>query len=199
MISHTYRHPATAEAGPSFDLGELRLRPLRATDLPQVYAGLSDPRVIAHYGVSYDSLAAAEEQMAWYRHIVESGSGIWWALARQTDDQLIGACGFNDWCHPHRRIELGYWLLPHAWGQGLMRRALPVILVHALQTMGVHRVHADVEPENLPSVKLLQALGFTLEGTLRDVECKAGSFLSLHQFSLLASDPAADRLRATLA
>ena len=36
----------------------IRLDPVTDTDLPHIYRGLSDPRVVAYYGVSYDSLAA---------------------------------------------------------------------------------------------------------------------------------------------
>ena len=57
--------------------------------------------------------------------------------------------------------------------------------------MAVHRIHADVEPENIASSALLRHLGFVHEGTLRDVERKDGKFLSLEQYGLVSSDPAA--------
>ena len=41
----------------------IRLDPVTDTDLPHIYRGLSDPRVVAYYGVSYDSLAACRAQM----------------------------------------------------------------------------------------------------------------------------------------
>jgi RimJ/RimL family protein N-acetyltransferase len=81
--------------------------------------------------------------------------------------------------------------MPEHWGQGLMQACLPTILRFALGTLGAHRIHADVEPENPASARLLERLGFVLEGTLRDVEYKDGHFLSLHQYSLLTTDPAA--------
>ncbi|VFB11693.1 acetyltransferase [Aeromonas salmonicida] len=55
--------------------GELRLDPITAADLPHIYRGLSDPEVIAHYGISYDSLTACEAQMAWYADLVRQGTG----------------------------------------------------------------------------------------------------------------------------
>lgn len=72
-----------------------------------------------------------------------------------------------------------------------MYSALRAILVYAFNNMDVHRVHADVEPENLAGVNLLHKLGFFHKGTLRDVECKNGKYVSLHQFSLIESDPSA--------
>ena len=57
--------------------GELRLDPITAADLPHIYRGLSDPRVIAYYGVSYDSLTACQAQMDWYVELTRTGRGAW--------------------------------------------------------------------------------------------------------------------------
>jgi len=41
---------------------------------------------------------------------------------------------------------------------------------------------------------LLEKLGFAHEGTLRDVEYKGRCYISLHQWSLIKTDPAAVEL-----
>jgi ribosomal-protein-alanine N-acetyltransferase len=41
---------------------------------------------------------------------------------------------------------------------------------------------------------LLEKLGFAHEGTLGDVEYKDGRYISLHQLSLIETDPAAVEL-----
>lgn len=176
---------------PEFLLESIRLRRIRPDDLSAVHAGLSNPQVTAHYGVSYSSLEATDEQMRWFERILTEKTGIWWAIADLESDAMLGACGLNDRCQEHRRIELGYWLLPQHWRRRLLSEALPVILRHAFEHMGVHRIHADVEPENVASWALLDKVGFQREGTLRDVEFKNGHYLSLHQYSLLADDAAA--------
>ncbi|MFK3907974.1 GNAT family N-acetyltransferase [Pseudomonas monteilii] len=173
---------------PEFSLERIRLRKILPMHTADVYRALSDPRVIAHYGVSYSSLAETEEQMRWFEQIVAEQSGIWWGISLGNQSSLIGACGFNDWSHAHRKAEIGYWLMPEYWRQGFLSEALPSMLRYGFDTMGLHRVHADVEPENGPSCALLRKCGFQLEGTLRDVEFKEGRFLSLHQYSLLSTD-----------
>ncbi|WP_085694182.1 MULTISPECIES: GNAT family N-acetyltransferase [unclassified Pseudomonas] len=175
---------------PEFFLTNCTLRRIYRNDVEAIFAGLSNPQVVAHYGVSYDNLEATDEQMRWYDALLEEHRGIWWGITLPGRNELVGACGFNDWSHSDRSLEIGYWLMPEHWGRGLMRDCLSTILRFALSRLGVHRIHADVEPENPASTRLLERLGFVLEGTLRDVEYKNGRFLSLHQYSLLATDPA---------
>ncbi|WP_342648773.1 GNAT family protein [Pseudomonas sp. REB1044] len=181
---------------PEFLLERISLRKILPSHISDVYKALSNPQVIAHYGVSYSSLAETEEQMRWFERIVNERSGIWWGISLVNNESLIGACGFNNVCHDHRKAEIGYWLMPEYWGRGLLSEALPSMIDYGFSTMGLHRIHADVEPENEPSCALLKKFGFMLEGTLRDVEFKGGRFLSLHQYSLLSTDPV-QRLGAT--
>lgn len=166
------------------------LRAFSDADQPAVFRALSHPQVIRYYGVSYATLDATREQMEWFERIHEEGSGIWWAICRpDTRAEVIGGCGFNNWLQGHRRLELGYWLMPEYWGRGVMSECLPLILRHAFVEMKVHRIEAEVETENTASSRLLLRHGFVHEGRRRECEVKDGAFVSLDNFGLL--DPAA--------
>jgi ribosomal-protein-alanine N-acetyltransferase len=157
-----------------------------------VFRALSDPLVIAHYGVSYESLDATRRQMEWFEEIRAAGTGVWWGVCRhEPGSPLIGACGLNDIKAEHRRGEVGYWLLPEFWGQGVMAECLEAMLRHAFDAMGLHRVAADVDVDNHRSRGLLERLGFQPEGVRRGCELKAGAFLDLICYSRLATDSVA--------
>ena len=87
---------------------EIRLDPVTEADRPHIYRGLSDPRVIACYGVSYDSLAACQAQMAWYADLVRQGTGGWFLIRSQHTGLPMGAIGYNDADPTHLCAELGY-------------------------------------------------------------------------------------------
>lgn len=170
--------------------GHFALRSMRKDDIHAVYLGLSNPKVIAHYGISFESLEATRAQMDWFAEIEREGSGRWWALCDPAaPERLLGACGFNNKDMHHKTIELGYWLLPEQWGRGIVRECLPVALDYAFARMGVHRVEAVVELANTASLRVLEAAGFHYEGTKRDCEWKNGQPLSLRIYSRLATDP----------
>ena len=166
------------------------LRRILQADRDVVFRGLSDPRVVAHYGVSYATLEATQVQMNWFEEIFARGTGVWWGICRPSDpSELLGAAGMNDLCARHRRAELGYWLLPEHWGQGVARECVTALLRHAYQVMHLYRVGAEVDVGNARSVRLLQRLGFRFEGTRRAYELKDGRHLDLMLFARLASDP----------
>ncbi|WP_265436269.1 GNAT family N-acetyltransferase [Aeromonas media] len=167
---------------------EIRLDPVTEADLPHIYRGLSDPRVVACYGVSYDSLAACQAQMDWYAELTRTGRGAWHLIRNQHTKEPLGAIGYNDADLQHRRAEIGYWLYPEHWGKGVMSAALRLWLPLTYRTTELHRLLAVVEEPNLLSARLLERAGFRYEGTARECERKGDGFISLRHYALLRSD-----------
>jgi [ribosomal protein S5]-alanine N-acetyltransferase len=177
---------------PELRTARFRLRRIVPADIDAVFRGLSDPAVIAHYGVSYETLEATQRQMDWFEEIHAAGTGTWWGISEPAPGApLIGACGLNDIQAEHRRGELGYWLMPECWGHGIAAECVGAMLEHAWGPMALHRVAAEVEVENHASRRVLDRLGFRLEGIRRDYERKHGSFIDLMIYARLATDAVA--------
>jgi ribosomal-protein-alanine N-acetyltransferase len=165
------------------------LRKIEASDITQIFRGLSNPKITQWYGVSYEDLESTRAQMTWYRDIIEAQSGIWWAICTQQDPtSLLGTCGFYEHDKDNRNTDMGYWLHEECWGQRIMYECLPAILEYAFIHMNIHRVEAEVEPENLASSKLLRKLGFSLEGRRRECGWKTDRFVDLEYYSLLSHE-----------
>lgn len=164
----------------------LQLREIVQSDIHGIFRGLSHPQVIRYYGVSYGTLEATQEQMDWYREQLLERTGIWWGICRpDAPHELLGACGYNDWERDHRRAELGYWLLPQHWRNGIMRESLEAVIAYGFAAMDLHRIEAVVDTDNGASSGLLRRLGFTHEGVRRECELHNGRYLSLDCFGLL--------------
>ncbi len=173
---------------PTFRMDGLVLRPIGEADQEHVFRGLSHPAVILHYGVSYASYEATAQQMEWYAELERTGTGIWWAIVHAQEGRFLGAIGINSLQRQHRKAEIGFWLLPDNWGQGIIGKVLPAVLEHGFRTLGLHRMEAMVETGNVASGRVLRKAGFMLEGTLRECEVKHGCYISLELWALL--DPA---------
>ena len=53
-------------------------------------------------------------------------------------------------------------------GGGLAREAVGAVIAHGFGAMGLRRIFGDADPENAASIGTLAALGFMLEGRLRE-------------------------------
>ena len=58
----------------------------------------------------------------------------------------------------------GYWIIETRCGAGLMTEALGLALRHAFETLALHRIEANIQPDNAASIGLVRKLGFVREG-----------------------------------
>ena len=96
-------------------------------------------------------------------------SGIW-KISMKGEGRAIGSIGFED---DKRRIdmrskELGYSLSEEYWGRGIMTEAAAAVLDYGFREMGLEVVSIVTSPDNKRSLRVIEKLGFTYEGTLRD-------------------------------
>jgi [ribosomal protein S5]-alanine N-acetyltransferase len=173
---------------PSFKTQKLQLRTVQASDKEFILKGLSDKRVTEFYAVHFNDLEEVQEQMDYYDDLVQNGTGIWWVFSHLNEDKLIGACGLSNLDKEHKKAEIGFWLLPGFWGKGYMPEAAHAVINYCFDHLNLNRVEAIVEGGNTASEKVLQKLGFTYEGKLREGEVKNGRFIDLVYYSLLRSD-----------
>ena len=83
---------------------------------------------------------------------------------------------------------LGYWIDRSVAGRGMASLAVALVCDHAFGPVGLHRLQADIRPENLPSQRLVERLGFQLEGRLRRLLDIDGDWRDHLSYALLAED-----------
>lgn len=60
--------------------------------------------------------------------------------------------------------SVGYWVDEQVAGRGVLPTALALVLDHCFGAVGLHRVEANVRPENTASRRVVDKLGFREEG-----------------------------------
>ncbi len=102
-----------------------------------------------------------------FREFVEkySGDSNFSYVAATSDGDLIGCINLNEIVRgSFQSAYLGYYGFEPFAGQGLMKQAMKLVLAEAFTTHGLHRLEANVQPNNERSTHLLRSLGFRLEG-----------------------------------
>jgi ribosomal-protein-alanine N-acetyltransferase len=87
-----------------------------------------------------------------------------------------------------RSGHLGYWIDRSVAGRGMASLAVALVCDHAFGVVGLHRLQADIRPENRPSQGLVERLGFHQEGLLRRYLDIDGDWRDHLTYALLAED-----------
>ena len=164
------------------------LTEVRPEDQQFLFEGLSDPTTMPYNGVYYKTLEDTKAQLDWYNKNWSEGTGINWKIVSKSDGENIGVISVYLFKPEHKKAELGYWLLPRFWHQGIASEVLKVVVQYWQTEKKLHRLEAFIEEENSASIRLLEKAGFTFEGTMRDCELKFGRSISLRIYSLLATE-----------
>lgn len=121
------------------------------------------------------------------------------ARRRLTDDRgieliiedggaIVGAAGTSDVSWRDRSAAVGYWLAEEAQGRGTMTATVRAIVDHAFGHWHLHRVEIRAAPENARSRAVAERLGFTAEGTLRQVERIGDRYVDHVVYGMLAAE-----------
>lgn len=84
--------------------------------------------------------------------------------------------------------DLGYAIRPEAQGRGYAREAAVAMIDFGFHKLGLHRITANIGPENVASLRLVRSLGFTQEGTIRDHVYTNGAWRDSESYSILAHE-----------
>ncbi|MEP7217197.1 MAG: GNAT family N-acetyltransferase [Anaerolineaceae bacterium] len=120
---------------------------------------------------SAHTVEAQAQQLALTAQAIAEGQSIaWWLFLPDDPDCAIGQMHLSQ---IHRRAfqsaMLGYSIDHRHEGRGLMAEALRAALADAFgPRVALHRVQANVRPENTRSLALLDRLGFVHEGLARE-------------------------------
>jgi len=174
---------------PTLQTPRLTLRPPVDSDVPALFAIFRDAESMRYWSrPEMTDPAEAEALLRDVKRLAETGTLFQWGLARREDDLVIGTCTLHRIDRDNRRAEIGYILRRDHWGQGLATEALAALFAHAFGTLGLHRLEADIDPRNAASIRLIERLGFKLEGRLRERYFVAGDIQDTAFYGLLAHE-----------
>jgi RimJ/RimL family protein N-acetyltransferase len=148
----------------------LVLRDLGRDDLPAIHAYGSEPDVVRFQPWGPNT---PEDSRAYLRAILEAAdedprTDYTLGVELPGDPSLLGNAAVKVHNREHAQAELSYVLHPRAWGQGYATEAAQILAGFAFDQLSMHRLFSTVDPRNAASVRVLEKLGMTREGHLRD-------------------------------
>ncbi len=87
------------------------------------------------------------------------------AVCRHQDNRIVGAVNINNIVRgSFLSASLGYYVGAEFHGLGYMQEGLGLVVDYAMNTLGLHRLEANIQPENKRSQQLVARCGFSKEG-----------------------------------
>lgn len=102
---------------------------------------------------------------------LDAGKSVAWCstflIVRDMDSTVVGACGFKD--EPADGcVEIGYGVAAECRKQGIATAAVSELVRIAFDHVEVRAVLAQINPDNVGSTRVVQALGFEAHDTVID-------------------------------
>lgn len=177
------------EVKPVFETDRLVLRKLTSDDAPEYFEIASDPIVTA--------------QTTWERHrelkdtldFLQRKEGQFlkreeyhWGIVQKSSGKLIGRTGLIRIDPEHEKAELGYVFSRHNWNQGIVTEASFQIMTYGFRELGMNRIEARCNADNVGSYRVMEKLGMKYEGLLRKQLKIKGVFLDQRMYSLIRDE-----------
>ena len=159
----------------------LRLIPFGLDDLDIAQALLCDEAVMKYVADPLPPEEVAEQMRNYVKRGAGGRIGIW-CVVRKDTGQKIGDCVLlpvpietevYDWdllseqTYPDAPIEVGYLLIPDAWGQGFATEICTRLVRFAFEETALDQVVATVDSDNHTSRRVLEKCGLRFIGQRR--------------------------------
>ncbi len=107
---------------------------------------------------------------------------------------MIGTVGVHDIDRVNRHAKIGYWIDRDHEGRGIVTMSCRSLLGYLFDTMELDRVQINCNVDNSRSRAIPEKLGFSYEGTLREVELLRGELRDQVVYSLLKREWLANKI-----
>lgn len=140
----------------------VHLRPLDVADAPALFAAHGDPETHKYW--SSPAHGSVNETARYIEDTLAMKGAIAWAITESGGEALgrIALFALREGVG-----EIGIVMRREATGRGLASKALQLVSEHAFGELGIHRLMADIDPDNSASISLFLRAGFQREGLLR--------------------------------
>lgn len=174
---------------PRLETERLILRPFDPADAKEVQR-LAGDRAIADTTLNIPHPyvdGEAEKWISTHRPKFEAGEFATFALVLRDSGMLIGAMSLH-FSQRFDRAELGYWIGRPYWNEGYCTEAGQAVLRYGFTEWKLNRIHANYLRRNAASGRVMQKLGMSREGVLRQHVKKWGKYEDIVVCAILRED-----------
>jgi RimJ/RimL family protein N-acetyltransferase len=166
---------------------KVRLRPLARADAPRLVTLLHDAEVRRFLRAGAPPTLALEEALI--DALPRAHGDLLAGVVARDDGRPVGAAGLHHLDDPARKAELGIFIGPaREWGRGFGTEATALLVRHAFDGLGLHRVWLHVHADHPRAIAAYERVGFRSEGVLRESALRDGKLVDVVSMGILRGE-----------
>ncbi|SFK66835.1 Protein N-acetyltransferase, RimJ/RimL family [Halogranum rubrum] len=170
--------------GPVFLDGEdVELRTIETDDAAFLQQTLNDPQVRS--SLTAFSPRSRTQKADWIAARDDSDGVV---LLICVDGDPVGTVALNPPNDVWGVAEIAYMVAPDKWGNGYATEAVRLICRYGFEERRLNKVYAEPFATNTGSCRVLEKVGFSEEGTLRQEAFIEGEYVDVRRYGLLAEE-----------
>ncbi|MGH9144361.1 MAG: GNAT family N-acetyltransferase [Vicinamibacterales bacterium] len=166
----------------------IKLRELRASDAPSLFALLTTEEVSRFISPPPSSVEGFERFIDWTLRQRSLGAYACFAVTIDATDTAIGIFQLRQLEPGFGTAEWGFAVGSAYWGSGIFQEGAELLVRFAFETVGVHRLEARAAVRNGRGNGALRKIGAVQEGLLRKSFLKDGEYLDQALWTILADE-----------
>jgi len=142
-------------------------------------------------GLHYPWVSAPKTHAAWQRYMkrLERDTEAGYLVKRIHDGVLCGVVNLNVITYEALcSAYVSYFGVAGQVEKGYMKEAMLQVIRHAFDDLGLHRLEANIQPQNLASIALAQSVGFQYEGFSPNYLKINGEWCDHERWAILTDD-----------
>lgn len=173
------------------ETADLLLRPFTLADGEPMYRNwASDEEVVAYLTwPAHTSVAVSQQVLDQWVKNYQKQDYYQWAITLRADElNPIGSIGANFCDDGLQMARIGYCIGKAWWGQGYVTASLERVIDYLFDEVGMKRIEAQHDGNNLSSGAVMKKCGMQYEGTLRQGGRNNQGICDLVCYGILATD-----------
>ena len=148
-------------------MSKIFLRELLLSDIENVMTWVNDERLVKNFQ-NFDKVLTREEELVILEKLIASQNDKCFSIFRRNDGKYLGQGSINQISRKNKLGRLSLFLKPEFWGQKYAQEAVGLLVQHAFECLGLHKVWLMVWATNEKALHVYRGCGFEAEGTLRE-------------------------------
>ena len=176
---------------PTLSHGRVTIRPLRLRDTRDLDVALATNRSwLRTWEATNPSGQVSTDVRGSIRALqANARAGLGLPFAMELDGRFVGQLNVSGITYGSLgSATIGYWVTQGAAGHNATPTAVALATDHCFRALGLHRMEICIRPENAPSLRVVEKLGFRYEGLRRRYIHINGSWRDHFCFALVAEE-----------